>query len=106
MKTMTQYSWEKSYNPWETEPDEFDLLLDEEIELENAKHGDDISLDDLEIEELELDESCHPYEYFLSTRFAIHEEDIEKLNELIQDCSDADFSVRELVKEINLTGLI
>ena len=56
--------------------------------------------------ELELDESCHPYEYFLSTRFAIHEEDIEKLNELIQDCSDADFSVRELVKEINLTGLI
>ena len=56
--------------------------------------------------ELELDESCHPYEYFLSTRFAIHEEDIEKLNELIQDCSNADFSVRELVKEINLTGLI
>jgi hypothetical protein len=55
--------------------------------------------------EISLDESCHPYEYFLSTRFAIMEEDIEALEELIKDCSEADVNVGELIKEINLTGL-
>lgn len=56
--------------------------------------------------EIDLDESCHPYEYFLSTRFAIHEDDIKALAQLIEDCSVADFNVGELMKEINLTGLI
>jgi hypothetical protein len=55
--------------------------------------------------EIDLDESCHPYEYFLSTRFAIMEEDIEALERLIEDCSVADVNVGELMKEINLTGL-
>jgi hypothetical protein len=57
------------------------------------------------LSEIDLDETCHPYEYFLSTRFAIMEEDIEALERLIEDCSVADVNVGELMKEINLTGL-
>ena len=53
MKTMTQYSWEKNYDKWDTEPDDFDMYLSEQDEIEknkNEKDSDDISLDDLEIE--------------------------------------------------------
>ena len=56
--TMTYTpSWEKKSNRWETEPDVWDILENEE--LENAKVGDEISLEVLleDIEEMELDES-------------------------------------------------
>jgi len=57
--TMT-YSWEKKYNPWDVEPDFFDDVLNEELELENAKANGDVSLESLiedeDIEEIELDE--------------------------------------------------
>ena len=55
--TMTYTpSWEKKSNRWETEPDTWELL-DEENETYNAKVPDEISLEDLLEEELELDES-------------------------------------------------
>jgi len=53
--TMT-YSFEKKFDPWAIEPDAFDLLMAEEAETENAKQGDDISLEDLEDSEIEFDE--------------------------------------------------
>ena len=56
--TMTYTpSWEKKSNRWETEPDVWDILENEE--LENAKVADEISLEVLleDIEEMELDES-------------------------------------------------
>ena len=47
------YSWEKNYNPWDTEPDIFDLV---EEESENEK-ADALSIEDISTEdELELDE--------------------------------------------------
>ena len=50
--TMT-YSWEKNYNPWDTEPDFFDMV---EEESENEK-ADALSIEDISTdEELELDE--------------------------------------------------
>jgi hypothetical protein len=52
--------------------------------------------------EIDLDESCHPYEYFLANRFAFLEEDIDKLMQLIEDCSDTDFSVGELMEQTHL----
>jgi hypothetical protein len=52
--------------------------------------------------EIDLDESCNPYEYFLANRFAFAQEDIEKLSELIQDCSEINFSMDELMKETKL----
>ena len=55
--SMTKYvpSWEKNNNRWETEPEIWDN--DELEETENAKVADEISLDDLIIEEMELEES-------------------------------------------------
>lgn len=54
--TMTYTpSWERKSNKWDTEPDIWDALENEE--LENAKNADEISLDDLIIEEMELEES-------------------------------------------------
>lgn len=52
--------------------------------------------------EIDLDESCHPYEYFLANRFAFTEENLLKLIELIKDCSDTDFSMDELLKQTKL----
>lgn len=52
--------------------------------------------------EIELDDSCLPYEYFLANRFAIKPEDLEKLIQLIKDCSDTDFSIDELLKQTEL----
>jgi hypothetical protein len=49
------YSFEQNFDRWETEPDFFDKVLTEE---ENAKKADEISLDEIdEIDsELEFDE--------------------------------------------------
>jgi hypothetical protein len=49
--------------------------------------------------EIELDESCHPFEFFLASRFAFTEENLLKLIELIKDCNDTDFSMDELLKQ-------
>lgn len=52
--------------------------------------------------EIDLDDSCSPYEWFLANRFAFREEDLGNLIEFIQDCNKITFSVNELVKEINI----
>jgi len=52
--------------------------------------------------EIDLDESNHPYEYFLANRFAFTEENLQKLVELIKDCNDTDFSMDELLKQTEL----
>ena len=52
--------------------------------------------------EIELDESCAPYEYFLAHRFAFTEENLKLLMELIKDCSDTDFSMEELLEQTSI----
>ena len=53
--TMTYTpSWEKKNNPWDTEPDFWEMAEQEEIE--NAKAQNEISLEEIIEEELELDE--------------------------------------------------
>jgi hypothetical protein len=50
-----------------------------------------------------LDETCYPYEYFISTRFGVKPEDIEALMELVKDCTDtAGMDINELMKNSNL----
>ena len=49
--------------------------------------------------EIELDESCAPYEYFLANRFAFTQENLHLLMELIKDCSETDFSMEELLEQ-------
>jgi len=55
--TMTYTpSWERVYNPWDTEPDFYDLSQIEEEE--NAKEKDEVSIEDISEDEItmELDE--------------------------------------------------
>lgn len=51
-----------------------------------------------QVEEIELDDSCSPFTWFLADRFAFREEDLEKLSEFIMDCNKINFSVNELMK--------
>jgi hypothetical protein len=55
-----------------------------------------------QLEEIDLDDSCSPYTWFLANRFAFRQEDLEKLAEFIQDCNQITFSVKELMKETNV----
>jgi hypothetical protein len=54
------------------------------------------------LQEIELDETTAPYEYFLANRFAFAAEDLDALMELIKACSDTDFSMEELMKQTEL----
>ena len=51
-----------------------------------------------QLQEIELDESCSPYTWFLASRFTFREEDLEKLIEFIKECNHITFSVNELMK--------
>jgi hypothetical protein len=51
-----------------------------------------------QLKEIELDESCSPYTWFLANRFAFRQEDIGKLIEFIKECNKITFSLSELMK--------
>jgi len=51
-----------------------------------------------QLQEIDLDETCSPYEWFLANRFAFREEDLEKLIEFIKECNKITFSINELMK--------
>ena len=47
--------------------------------------------------------TCYPYEYFMANRFAVKQEDLEALIELIKDCSDtAGIDINELLENSQL----
>ena len=52
--------------------------------------------------EINLDETCKPYEYFLANRFGFTDENFRKLMELIEICSDTHFSIKELMKQTEI----
>ena len=54
------------------------------------------------LQEIELDETTAPYEYFLANRFSFRQEDLDALMQLIEDCSDTDFSMEELLQQTEL----
>jgi hypothetical protein len=53
--------------------------------------------------EIDLDESCAPFEYFLAKRFAIRRGDLDELHQLIYDSSHIRESIEELTKQIEIT---
>ena len=57
----------------------------------------------VQLAEITLDESCYPYEAFKMSRFAINIEDLEKLIELMEDCTNFNKElVLDLVKDLEL----
>jgi len=55
-----------------------------------------------QVEEIDLDDSCSPFTWFLASRFAFKEKDLNALAEFIMDCNHITFSVKELMKETNI----
>jgi hypothetical protein len=52
--------------------------------------------------EIDLDDSCSPYTWFLANRFAFKEQDLEQLIAFIHECNRINFTINELKKEINV----
>lgn len=55
--------------------------------------------------EIELTDNELPYEYFLASRFGFTQENLQKLMELIKDCSDIDFSMDELLEQTQVEAI-
>lgn len=51
-----------------------------------------------QIEEIDLDDSCSPFSWFLADRFSFKKEDLEKFIEFIKECNHTTFSINELMK--------
>jgi len=56
----------------------------------------------VQLEEIDLDESCNPYEYFLAERFMFDIEDIQEFLDFIQECTDVNMSIKELMEQTNI----
>lgn len=56
----------------------------------------------LQLEEIDLDESCFPYEYFLAERFGFTKEEFDKLPAFIKECGQTHLSIQELIKQTEL----
>jgi len=55
------------------------------------------------LKEITLDESCMPYQSFRLSRFAVQLKDIEKLMELMRNCSElSNIDIMKLIEESNL----
>lgn len=53
----------------------------------------------VQINEIDLDESCRPYSFFLANRFAFRKEDLERLIEFIKECTLVNMSIKELMNQ-------
>ena len=52
-----------------------------------------------QLEEIDLDESCKPYEFFLANRFAFTKDELQKLIALIEECNDISLSIKDLLNQ-------
>ena len=53
-----------------------------------------------ELSEIFLDDSCFPYVSFDSNRFAIPQEEAEKLFQMLKDCTElTDIDIKKLIEE-------
>ena len=55
----------------------------------------------VQLEEIDLDKSCMPYEFFLASRFAFTKEELEKLTAFIEECNHVSLSIKDLLKQTN-----
>ncbi len=53
----------------------------------------------VQLDEIDLDESCMPYTFFLANRFAFRNDDIGKLIDFIEECTHVNISIKELMKQ-------
>lgn len=53
-----------------------------------------------QFDEITLDESCAPYEYFMAKRFGFTKDEFLKLEAFIKECGEVDQSIKELMKQV------
>jgi hypothetical protein len=53
----------------------------------------------VQIDEIDLDESCRPYSFFLANRFAFRKEDFDRLIEFIKECTQVNMSINDLLRQ-------
>lgn len=58
----------------------------------------------VQLAEVNLDESCAPFEYFLAKRFAIRKKDLDALHELIYESYQVNEMISEIAEQINITN--
>jgi len=57
----------------------------------------------VDLKEIYIPEHCSPYEYYSINRFAINENDLDKLKELIENCTGLDkINIEELTRELEI----
>ncbi len=59
----------------------------------------------VQLDEIDLDESCSPYSFFLAKRFAFRQEDLQRLIEFIKECTEVNISIKELMKQTQTTDV-
>ena len=59
----------------------------------------------VQLDEIDLDESCSPYSFFLANRFAFRQEDLQRLIEFIKECTEVNISIKELMKQTQTTDV-
>jgi hypothetical protein len=57
-----------------------------------------------QLDEIDLDESCYPYEYFLANRFAFNHKELMNLMDIIEASESTDLTLSELLQQTNLVG--
>lgn len=55
-----------------------------------------------QLHEINLDESCSPFEYFLANRFAFNINNFEELNEFVKECTAINLSIKELLTQTKI----
>ena len=55
----------------------------------------------VQLDEIDLDESCAPYKFFLADRFAFSRDELDKLIAFIKECNQISISIKDLLKQTN-----
>ena len=79
------------------------VVKDKEYHITHIFYHYEQGIQGCELAEIQLDESCTPYESFALSRFGIYKEDLEKFMQMLRDCTELnDVEIGHLIEESNL----
>lgn len=85
--------------PKEIPPEKW-IKKDQEYHITHIYYHYQQKIQGFELSEIFLDDSCFPYVSFDANRFVIPQEEVEKLFQMLKDCTDLnDIDIRELIEE-------
>ena len=76
------------------------IKKDQEYHITHIFYHVSQGLQGVELYEVQLDESCTPYESFALNRFGIPQEELEKFMEMLKNCTNLnDIDIKNLIEE-------